>query len=308
MNSSNFLASNALEYPDVYAVKSEYGHLTYSELDEQVNRLSNALIKRGIKKIDKVILFMPNTLEFLISYFAIQRIGAIVVPINIKSTENDINYILNDSKPRAIIAHNLVFDTLRGLDADIVKIKTGKGNLNWESFLEITSSASTEKVECLLTGDDLSTLLYTLDTNSDPKRVLFNYRNVIMVSQMICSEMEIKHESRILLMMSFNHSAPFHLFLMAGMVAGSTLVLRASFSAELLIEAVESEQTTHFFGNPEAYLETAKKLRNKEANLSSVLWWIYDDAPITIDDTELIKRRLKTNNLVSINKITEDDY
>lgn len=308
MNSSNFLRRNVLKYPDVYAVKSEYGDLTYSELDEQVNKLSNALLTRGIKQIDKVILFMPNTLEFLISYFAIQRIGAIVVPININLSRSEIDYILNDSKPRAIIAHNLVFETLRGLDADIVKIKTEKGNLYWESFLEITDAASSDEVACLLTGDNLSTLLYTVDTNNEPKRVLFDYRSIITVSQMICAVMEVKSQSRILLMMSFNHSAPFHLFLMAGMVAGSTLILRTTFTPELLIEAVESEQTTHFFGTPEAYLLTAEKLQNKEANLSSVRWWIYDALPISSNEIEFIKRRFKTDQFVSINRITEDDY
>lgn len=307
MNSSNFLARNADKYPNVYAVKSEYGDLTYLELNEQVNRLSHALLQRNIQKIDKVILFMPNTLEFIISYFAIQRIGAIAVPINIQSTKNGINYILNDSKPKAIIAHNLVYNTLRDLDIHLVKIKTGKGNLNWESFLEVTSSASSKEVNCLANEDDLSSLLYTLDVNNDLKRILFSYRNIILVSQIICAEMEVKQESRILLMLAFNHSVPFHLFLTAGIIAGSTFILRANYSVDLIIEAIESEQTTHFLGNLEVYLELAKKIKNKEADLSPVFWWVYDDTFITKEDTDFIKGRLKTNNFVSINQITEDD-
>ena len=104
MISSHLIERNALRYPDNYAVKSEYGHLTYFELDEQVNRLGNGLLAKEIKRKDKVILFMPNTLEFLISYFAIQRIGAIVVPININSTLQEVvqfiktMIVLNNSK------------------------------------------------------------------------------------------------------------------------------------------------------------------------------------------------------------------
>ena len=70
---------------------------------------------------------------------------------------------------------------------------------------------------------------------------------------------------------------------------------------------MESEETTHFFATPEAYLLTAEKLQNNEANLSSVLWWIYDETPISAKEIEFIKRRFKTNNFVSIYELTEDE-
>lgn len=305
MNSSQLLARNARKYPDVYAVKSEYGHLTYSGLDQQVNRLSNALLARGIKQADKVILFMPNAPEFVISYFAIQRIGALVVPINAKLTMPEINYILDHSNASAIIAHELVFDSVKDLDTNILKIKTGQENGNWESFIEVTSTASFDEIECLLTEDDLSTLLYTSGTTGKPKGVLFNYRNILTVAQMISVEMEFKPESRILLMMPLSHSAPLHLFLMAGMVVGSTLVLRATFTPDLLIEAVETEHTTHFFGAPVAYLLTAKTLENKETDLSSMLWWVYGGAPISTGEVQFIKEQFKTDNLVCVYGLTE---
>ena len=305
MNSSKLLARNARKYPDTFAVKSEYGHLTYLELDEQVNQLSHALLARGIKQADKVILFMPNVPEFVISYFAIQRIGALVAPINAKLTMPEIHYILDHSNASAIIAHDLIFDTVRELDADILKIKTGKGNKDWESFHEITSKASPNEVECLLTESDLSTLLYTSGTTGKPKGVLFNYRNIFTVAQMVCVEMEVKPESRILLMMPLSHSAPLHLFLMAGVIVGSTLVLRVTFTPSLLIEAVESEQTTHFFGAPVAYLLTAKTLVNREVDLSSMLWWIYGGAPISTGEVEFIKKQFKTDNLISVYGLTE---
>ncbi len=305
MNSSELLARNARKYPNVYAIKSEFGHLTYSELDEQVNRLSNALVVKGIKAQDKVVIFMPNVPEFVISYFAIQRIGALVVPINAKLTKPEINYILNHSNASAIIAHELIFESVKTLDANILKIKTGEEWGEWKSFTNIINNASSQVVDCSLVESDLSTLLYTSGTTGKPKGVLFSYRNILTVAQMIAVEMEVKPESRILLMMPLSHSAPLHLFLMAGMTVGSTLVLRATFTPDLLIEAAESEQTTHFFGAPVAYLLTAKVLQNKEANLSSMLWWVYGGAPISTGEVEFIKKEFKTDNLVCVYGLTE---
>lgn len=86
MNSSNLLARNARKYPNQEAVICHGRRVTYKTLDEQVTRLSHALLSKGIKQQDKVILFMPNVLEFVVSYFAVQRIGAIVVPVNAKFT------------------------------------------------------------------------------------------------------------------------------------------------------------------------------------------------------------------------------
>src|SRR5699024_8505461 len=132
-----------------------------------------------------------------------------------------------------------------------------------------------DPILCNLAEDDLSTILYTSGTTGKPKGVLFSYRNILTVANLICVEMEVKPESRILLMMPLSHSAPLHLFFMAGMVVGSTLVLTPTFSPDLLLDTVEQEKTTHFFGAPVAYLTTANHPRIIEADLSSMKWWVY---------------------------------
>ena len=67
-----------------------------------------------------------------------------------------------------------------------------------------------------------STILYTSGTTGKPKGVLFSYKNILTVAQMICVEMEIKPESRLLIMMPLSHSAPLHLLFMAGLIVGAT--------------------------------------------------------------------------------------
>ncbi|CAM5621231.1 Long-chain-fatty-acid--CoA ligase OS=Lysinibacillus sphaericus OX=1421 GN=lcfB_1 PE=4 SV=1 [Lysinibacillus sphaericus] len=107
---------------------------------------------------------------------------------------------------------------------------------------------------------------------------------------MIAVEMEVKPASRILLMMPLTHSAPLHLFLMAGVLVGSTNVLTPTFTPDLLLDMVEQEKTTHFFGAPVAYLLTAQTKRLQTADLSSMKWWVYGGAPLSQDEFVIYKK------------------
>ena len=84
--------------------------------------------------------------------------------------------------------------------------------MGWHQYESMLQNASTQTIDCQLQEDDPSTILYTSGTTGKPKGVLFSYRNILTVAQMIAVEMEVKPESRILLMMPLTHSAPLHLF------------------------------------------------------------------------------------------------
>src|SRR5690606_2004145 len=194
--------------------------------------------------------------EFVIAYFAVQRIGAIVVPVSAKLTQPEVEYIADHSDAVALIAHELLFPAVKNMKALTNMIKTGEPAEGWKSFEELLASGVDQEIPCNLKEDDESTILYTSGTTGKPKGVLFSYRNILTVASMIAVEMEVKPESLILLMMPLSHSAPLHLFLMAGVMVGSTLVLTPTFTPELFIDTVEQEKTTHFFGAPVAYLVT----------------------------------------------------
>ncbi|WP_342558660.1 long-chain-fatty-acid--CoA ligase [Metasolibacillus sp. FSL K6-0083] len=305
MNSSNLLARNARKYPTNEAVACLGKRLTYQELDEQATRLANALLAQGVQQGEKVIIFMPNVPEFVVSYFAIQRIGAIVVPVNAKFMLQDVEYVANHSEAKAIIAHEAIFAAIENIEDIAVKIKTGQGAEGWLHYDTLLEQASTKTIECQLKEDDPSTILYTSGTTGKPKGVLFSYRNILAVAHMIAIEMEVKPESRILLMMPLTHSAPLHLFLMAGVLVGSTNVLTPTFTPDLFIDSIEQEKTTHFFGAPVAYLLTAGLPRLQEADLSSMQWWVYGGAPLSQNEVHLVQKAFRTNNLTCVYGLTE---
>src|SRR5690554_924650 len=116
--------------------------ISYEALDQSVNKFSSSLRDKGIKKGDKVILFLPNVLEFVISYFAVQRIGAIVVPINAKLMLEEVNYIVDHADASAIIVHELLFEAVTKLQKPGLKIKTGDEAVGWLSFEYLLDTGS----------------------------------------------------------------------------------------------------------------------------------------------------------------------
>ncbi|MEY9974574.1 acyl-CoA synthetase (AMP-forming)/AMP-acid ligase II [Lysinibacillus sp. RC46] len=305
MNSSNLLARNARKYPMSEAVVCQGRRVTYRDLDEQVTRLSHALLEQGVWQGDKVIIFMPNVVEFVVSYFAIQRIGAIVVPVNAKFTLQEVEYVAQHADAKAILVHEAIFAAVENITVVPLKIKTGQEQADWLIYESLIQHASSQTIDCQLNEDDVSTILYTSGTTGKPKGVLFSYRNILTVAQMIAVEMEVKPESRILLMMPLTHSAPLHLFLMAGVFVGSTNVLTPTFTPDLLIDSIERERTTHFFGAPVAYLLTAQMPRLQTADLSSMKWWSYGGAPLSQNEVRHLQEAFRTENLTCVYGLTE---
>lgn len=306
MNLSQLLERNARKYPDNEAVVSMGKRLTFGEIDGLTNNLAQALKERGIGRGDKVVLFMPNVPEFVTAYFAVQRLNAVIVPINAKLGQKEIEYILNHSDAKALLAHEGLFDAVKDLKKEgLLMIKTGDAVDGWESFSALANEPSTEPLTSDAGDDEPSTILYTSGTTGKPKGVLFSHRNVLTVAGMICVEMEMKPESRLLHMMPLSHSAPLHLFLAAGMIVGAKHVLVPTFTPDLLLDAVEGERTTHFFGAPVAYLMTAKHPDIATRDLSSMKWWIYGSAPLSAGEVKFIQDAFRTDNLVCVYGLTE---
>lgn len=305
MNISNLLARSARKYPKNIAVISMGKETSYEGLESLVNRVANRLIDTGIERGDKIGIFMPNVLEFVVMYFAIQRVGAVVVPINAKFVKKEIEYVLEHSDAKAIFAHELIFSQAADIEFDGLKVKTGAATEEWFSFDQFISEVTTSEIVCHLKDDDDSTLLYTSGTTGNPKGVLLTNRSVLAVSHMIAIEMEVKPESRLLIMMPLTHSAPLNLFLVTAFLVGATAVCTPTFTPDMLIDTVETHKTTHFFGAPVAYLLTASSPRIETADLSSMRWWVYGGAPLSKGEVLHVQKQFQTEHLVCVYGLTE---
>lgn len=307
MNVSELLARNARKMPNQEAIIDGQVRINYRDFHNNVNLLVASFDNQGIKKGDRVILFMPNTKEFLYTYFAVLRLGAIIVPISARLTTPEIEYILAHSGGTAIVAHQLLFEQVKDLPKkyNLLCVKTGQEDGKWKSFEQFMGVGQGTELACQQSEEDDATILYTSGTTGNPKGVLFTHRNILSVATMICIEMTMKPTSRILHMMPLSHSAPLHLFLVSGTYVGATHVLAPTFTPELLLKLVAEEKTTHFFGAPVAYLFTAKHPKVTDYDLSSMEYWVYGGSPLGTNEVQFISQKFNTENLQCVYGLTE---
>src|SRR5690625_4641219 len=211
MNIPYYLEMYSRKSPNKVFLKTEEASYTFKQMNDAANRLAASMEDNGIKRDHKVVILLQNGYEFVVSYFALLKIGAIVVPTNVKLTAREVTDIYENANASAIIAEEERIEELDNLRAG-VKVSAGEGNGDWLSLPQLIETGSDTNYESTFTEEDVSTILYTSGTTGKPKGVVFQNRSILSVAQMICIEMHMTEHSRSLLMMPLSHSAPLHLF------------------------------------------------------------------------------------------------
>ena len=156
--------------PNKTAVVFKNEKLTYKELNEKSNQLANYMkSKLHIKHQDKVAIFVKKSFESIISILATIKLGAIFVPIDIEYPEDRIEYILNDSKAKAVL-------TLKEFKNNI-KTKVPKINIDIEN--DIYKSKDISNPSNVIVPQDLIYIMYTSGSTGRPKGVMVKHRNVV---------------------------------------------------------------------------------------------------------------------------------
>src|SRR5258705_2493798 len=105
-NVAHFLDAPAALHPERIAIVGEPHEVTYGELAALVNRAGNALRAQGVARGDRVLIVLPDSAEFIAAFFGATKIGAVAGPVNPFARSSDYIHYLENSEPRAAIAHS----------------------------------------------------------------------------------------------------------------------------------------------------------------------------------------------------------
>src|SRR4029077_18720151 len=104
--------------------------VTFREIDEQSDRLAAALARRGVRPGDRVTIFMPNSVEFVIAFYATLKAGGVVNPINAQSKEREVRFQVADSGATAVLYHEALAPVVDAVRPDLANVEvfalTGK--------------------------------------------------------------------------------------------------------------------------------------------------------------------------------------
>ncbi len=151
---------------------------SYKRLRDEMNRVGQGLSNLGVKKGDRVCIYLDSTPEYLISYFAIWRIGAVAVPTNIVYRGGELLHVINDAGAIAIITDNHGVEVIAGIRREIPGIAhiicvsgSCEGSVAWESFPP--APVSTRAENCSV--EDLCHIQYTAGTTGKPKGAMLTH-------------------------------------------------------------------------------------------------------------------------------------
>ncbi|MCL6477445.1 MAG: long-chain fatty acid--CoA ligase [Peptococcaceae bacterium] len=275
MNISSLITDNASFHPHYKAVicGDDGREFTWSELDSIVNKLSNALVNMGVKKGDRVAIYLPNSPEYIFTYFAAARIGAIASPFNIIFKTGEIAYILNNSRAKILVgASEEIEQNVIGTNAQtpyLEKIITvGRPVQGTIDFYSLISEASEDFKTVDLSPDELVTLMYTSGTTGKPKGAMLSHGNFMAIAEVNSLFVQINDQDLFMTCAPYCHIF-FVMTVMAPFYAGAGVLTLKRFDAEKVLELISRYQVTHFGGVPTMYIFMLQKYESGKYNLKS---------------------------------------
>jgi len=233
-------------FPDNVALIYNDRHISYKELYQRSILFSKKLLSHGIKPGDRVLLFIPNSLEFYLAYFGIWQIGAVVAPLNIFLKERELKHIVHDAQPKLIVTLSDRVDLFQ--DGGLPPILTEK-DMNIDG--ELAEYGEDFHVRCL-PPDDLAALLYTSGTTGLPKGVMLSSKNIMKNVVQILARMPLNQSQRIFCVLPLFHSFAQNTCLWSAFFSGCTVVVVPKIGRRAILEGLKHKPTI-FLGVPALY-------------------------------------------------------
>ncbi|MEU3274224.1 AMP-binding protein [Saccharomonospora sp. NPDC006951] len=221
--------------------------LTYRGFAQQVRRVAAGFAERGIGKGDKVVVQLPNCPEFLLCWFGLAWIGAVVVPANSASTATEMRHVVSFSDAVAVVTDEEHREALEsvvdGLPAVRLRVLLTAAHHDWLPFADLTAS---ERIppEVPLTPDDVAELLFTSGTTARPKAVMLTHGNCLYAGEREWRILGLVPEDRCLTALPAFHVNAQTVTILSSLTVGATCVLLAEYSASKFWEHVRARRAT----------------------------------------------------------------
>lgn len=285
---AHLLARTAERCPEQLALLFGQIRLTYRELNALVDALANALSELGIGQGQRVCLFMTNRPEYVISWFALLRIGAVACPLNPAYKEREVAYQLADSEAAAVIVDRVrlpLVEAVRGQTPALrsLLVVDQEQDLPAEQISAfarlLTGSAPTPWAGEEPAGEALAALLYSSGTTGLPKGVMLSQRNLVVNATQSVATAQITGADRMLSFIPLSHVYGIMLMGCAA-VAGACLLLMERFEPGLWLQQIQQQRATIVYSVPQVLATIADWPQVEQYDLRSVRFNQCGAAPV----------------------------
>lgn len=265
---------------------------SFEQLNQRCNRIANALVQRGVKPGERVATLLKNGIEFIETYYAVAKIGAVLVPVNWRLVAKEISYILTDAGATALL-YDTDFDAtvsqLQGSDAlsigSYIRVNATGSETELPAFAEdydlATGAATNDEPEIGAYDDDLIFIMYTSGTTGHPKGVMHSHRCMLWAELTSLTTSDMRGEDRFLL--------PMPMFHVGALVPASQLVHRGAtgvimrdIDMEGMFKAIEQENVTITMSVPALLQFMLVAPQREQCDMSSIRWIATGASPVPV--------------------------
>lgn len=270
--------------------------MTYAELDAASDRLAGALIRRGVDPGDRVTVFMPNSVEFVVAFYAGLKAGGVVNPINAQSKEREVRFQVEDSGAKVVLYHQALAPVVDLARLDLPGVRFAVTGTDAPAGVERFDDlvAESEPAPVVQVGlDDLAALPYTSGTTGFPKGVMLTHRNLTANQQQFFAAVDVRRDDVFLNVLPYFHIYAMNLLMAGAISLGATQVAMARFDMVEYLTLVERHKATVCFIVPPIVLGLAAHPEVDKHDLSSVRFFFSGAAPLAPDPARKLIARTR---------------
>jgi long-chain acyl-CoA synthetase len=253
MNVAHFLETSARRLPDRTALVFGDRRHTYAELDRESGRLAAGLARLGLRPGDRACLHLANRPEFVLAYYACQKLGVTPVALNVTYVRDELAYIIRDSGAAAILSAPPFAAQLPDPgETPSVRWRVGTGEpagLPFEALAADPPLRATDRER-----EDVAAILYTSATTGRPKGVMLSHANVVSNVHAVVHHLHMTLDDRGLCALPLFHCFGQNFIMNALVAAGGTLVLHERFVPADFLAAIAHHRVTLLYAVPTMYI------------------------------------------------------
>jgi fatty-acyl-CoA synthase len=250
---------------------------TYREFTGQVNQLAKGFIKFGLQKGEHLALWAPNVYQWIITQFAIAKIGAVLISVDMHYQMEQLNYLLRQSDSKCLVT----VEGMKGSEnLEIVKhLCSGEANrshlpelknivlisdrpqggmFRWTEILDMGKDVSDRALnerQRACHGDDIVTILYTSGTTGTPKGVMSTHYGIINTTAASSENQRLTEKDQLCLSVPLSHMFGCICVVLGAVIKGAAIVIPSqTFDTLKILEALENERCTALYGSPSSFI------------------------------------------------------
>jgi long-chain acyl-CoA synthetase len=298
------LEDTAKDFPDLDGLIFQRKRIPYKDLAGWARNLASGLHQMGIKKGQRVAIMLPNCPQYIVAYYAILRLGGVVVNVNPMYVERELEFQLGDAGAETVVAARDFFPRLEAVKEKIPlknmiltdldehvrgegdrKEGTGdrQGVLEYAELLNKGKSQDPPVVS--VDPDEVALLQYTGGTTGFSKGAMLTHYN--LVSDVVqCVSWNVGAErgkERMLAVLPFFHVYGMTVTMNEAIYLAATIILLPRFQVDDCLEAINLYQPTRFPGVPTMYIAIINHPKVKEYNISSIKVCSSGSAPMPVE-------------------------